>query len=479
MASDKIYEEQPNSREELFRLVWSMPSEQVAAHLGISGVALGKRCAKLRVPKPPRGYWAKYKSRSDRPVPPLAAFQDTVRARINRQSVKQGVHLSQRRLELFKKAADKVLSDNPELGCYELRGSRLIEIDPALATAALTSAISHFQDYLPDTPFVAARQVAIGLIDVLLPEVATHVLVFPKSESSVYRTSNEFILVRISEALQRHIANAHRLIEELQLAFTAIPLNSSEYCQSIRYMLSPTSQVISKADLCVSATDAWLRIEQQSPSHIYETSPVPIKQFTSLSCISGKSTYTHTDPEVRIYREDWELLKSLIEAEDIHEMASSVVYDLQDRDLQAKLTRAMRLWWPAEQFQALQFLQGGLDEAEERIEQWESELNIAKQKLCTKILGIRLGNILQVMRQGNPERIQIERLDFFKYEHNITFMAHGKRIRKDGVIGKRRDTLYLELPTQIAHELIGYSEPKEPVRQPLKTYPFYKWAWQR
>jgi len=138
MASDKINEEQPNTREELFRLVWSMPSEQVAVHLGISGVALGKRCAKLAVPKPPRGYWAKYKNRSERPVPPLAAYQDSVRARINRQPVQPGLHLSQRRMELFKKAADKVLSDNPELGCYEIRGSRLIDIDPALATAALT-----------------------------------------------------------------------------------------------------------------------------------------------------------------------------------------------------------------------------------------------------------------------------------------------------------------------------------------------------
>jgi len=479
MASDKINEEQPNTREELFRLVWSMPSEQVAVHLGISGVALGKRCAKLAVPKPPRGYWAKYKNRSERPVPPLAAYQDSVRARINRQPVQPGLHLSQRRMELFKKAADKVLSDNPELGRYEIRGSRLINIDPALATAALTSAINHFQDYLPETPFVAARQVTAGLSDVLLPKLATYVLVFPKSENSVCRTSNEFILVRISDALQRHIADAHRLIEKLQLAFTAIPLNSLEYCQSIRFVLSPTSQVISKADICVSATDAWLRIEQQSPLHIYETLPVPIKQLTALACLSEKSPYTHTDPEVRIYREDWELLQSLMEAEDIHEIASSVVYDLQDQDLQAKLIRAMKLWWPAEQFQALQVLQDGLGEAENRIEQWESELAIAKQKLCTKILGIRLGNILQVMRQGIYERIHIERLDFFKYEHSITFTAHGKRVRKDGVIGKRRDTLYLKLPHQIAYELTGHSKSREPARQPLKTYPFYKWSWQR
>ncbi|GAA0523956.1 hypothetical protein [Deinococcus depolymerans] len=47
------------TREALYELVWARPSEQVAAELGVSGVALAKRCAALNVPKPPRGYWAK------------------------------------------------------------------------------------------------------------------------------------------------------------------------------------------------------------------------------------------------------------------------------------------------------------------------------------------------------------------------------------------------------------------------------------
>lgn len=47
------------SREELYERIWSSPMTQVAAELGISDVALGKRCKKLNVPKPPVGYWAK------------------------------------------------------------------------------------------------------------------------------------------------------------------------------------------------------------------------------------------------------------------------------------------------------------------------------------------------------------------------------------------------------------------------------------
>jgi hypothetical protein len=50
---------QPLTREELYEKVWSAPTTQVAAELGISDVALAKRCKKLNVPKPSPGYWAK------------------------------------------------------------------------------------------------------------------------------------------------------------------------------------------------------------------------------------------------------------------------------------------------------------------------------------------------------------------------------------------------------------------------------------
>src|SRR5205809_4507887 len=47
------------TREQLYEKVWSAPATQVAAELGISDVALAKRCKQLNVPKPSLGYWAK------------------------------------------------------------------------------------------------------------------------------------------------------------------------------------------------------------------------------------------------------------------------------------------------------------------------------------------------------------------------------------------------------------------------------------
>ncbi len=46
------------SREELYNLIWTTPISRLAGEFGISGVALGKTCRRMKVPPPPRGYWA-------------------------------------------------------------------------------------------------------------------------------------------------------------------------------------------------------------------------------------------------------------------------------------------------------------------------------------------------------------------------------------------------------------------------------------
>lgn len=62
-------------RERLYEEVWAEPTKRVAARYGVSDAMLWKVCRDLRVPKPPRGYWAK--KAAGRPVakrPRLGAF---------------------------------------------------------------------------------------------------------------------------------------------------------------------------------------------------------------------------------------------------------------------------------------------------------------------------------------------------------------------------------------------------------------------
>ncbi|WP_439543308.1 hypothetical protein [Hyphomicrobium sp.] len=47
------------ARDELYRRVWESPMSRLAAEFGISGNGLAKICDRLKIPYPPRGYWAR------------------------------------------------------------------------------------------------------------------------------------------------------------------------------------------------------------------------------------------------------------------------------------------------------------------------------------------------------------------------------------------------------------------------------------
>ena len=62
------------SRSKLYDLVWSKPVTDVAKELGISDVALAKRCRAINIPLPPRGYWARVAAGQRPRRPPLPPF---------------------------------------------------------------------------------------------------------------------------------------------------------------------------------------------------------------------------------------------------------------------------------------------------------------------------------------------------------------------------------------------------------------------
>ena len=53
------------STAELTDMVWKMPLTKVAAHYGVSDVAVKKRCKALGVETPPRGHWLRARASAD------------------------------------------------------------------------------------------------------------------------------------------------------------------------------------------------------------------------------------------------------------------------------------------------------------------------------------------------------------------------------------------------------------------------------
>jgi hypothetical protein len=61
------------TREQLYEDVWSTPATSLMAKYKVSATYLVRICARLNVPRPPRGYWAKLKFGKAAPRPPLPA----------------------------------------------------------------------------------------------------------------------------------------------------------------------------------------------------------------------------------------------------------------------------------------------------------------------------------------------------------------------------------------------------------------------
>lgn len=64
------------NRVELYNEVWNQPIVKLARKYGISDVALGKACRKLRIPHPGRGYWAKWTAGKAVKQEPLPEFKN-------------------------------------------------------------------------------------------------------------------------------------------------------------------------------------------------------------------------------------------------------------------------------------------------------------------------------------------------------------------------------------------------------------------
>lgn len=63
------------TRKELYKLVWSKPIIQVAKEIGVSDVAVAKRCRRNNIPVPGRGYWRKLETGSKLPKIPLPKWK--------------------------------------------------------------------------------------------------------------------------------------------------------------------------------------------------------------------------------------------------------------------------------------------------------------------------------------------------------------------------------------------------------------------
>ena len=179
------------TRQELYDLIWSTPALRLSADFGISDVAIAKRCKKLNVPRPPRGYWAKVEAGQKPQKSPLPPSLEEEFERTARQPLGKEFSLPAEGEPLHPLAGDLLTS----LNGAKLDSDRRVSLRvPALPETTVTLALAE-----------RAAQAFHGILQGVEPLG----IKFRKSQSSYdgghFRKGNDRLYFQIEELVEKRV----------------------------------------------------------------------------------------------------------------------------------------------------------------------------------------------------------------------------------------------------------------------------------
>lgn len=449
------------TREELFTLVWEAPSTQVARDLGVSDVALGKLCHRLQVPKPTRGYWARVKSGQRPRRPPLSAFRDEQARRLGeRQILSQSgkplvARLSPMQRDFLKLALQEMSDAGVNVDECEIAFDGIKVIAPELASKVLILVQNRYEKWVEQgscssrSPTGAHKSIS-GLVTKLLPIAKAQVVLFQRKERQGYSGDRgPAIIVRLSTDLQHRIADLRRLVHDNKLNYIASEMGGGDHALSVRHVYSPNSYSNITSELCISFHEVWIRCEMTSiwNSHVerFETSRIPLQQLLPVDLLPSQDIQLPAIIHKSRLRPYAERLKVLQEGEEMYESLLTSVFKMEAEVPDDRMVLAERLWFGEGENGPFFIARQAWRHMEQDMERWEESLELERAELCKDVLGVERGDIVIVESKGQALRIQLEDASVHTYDSKVLFHLSGIRFRKDGMLGKRQEYIYLQV----------------------------------
>lgn len=444
------------SREELFALIWEKPAVEVARDLGISDVAVGKLCARLQVPKPPRGYWARIESGQAPRCPPLRAFRDEIdeRRKVLARPRSGAIRLSPIQRKFVDQALLELTEKVGDLGTTRIASSQIRDIPPEIAAQLLMLIQNRYLVWIKNgdidvTLTHGSRQSLAGLVAKMLPVAKPQVLVLPRADRSYVMDRKEpSILIRLTAHLQERLAHLAMIVRNQQLSHVVMPLVTFEHAWSAYHVYSSENYTTARSLLCVSATEVWVdctittTLFRGEERETFTTEKIALHDIMPFDLIQAKEVeIPPVISRVRI-RQHWSRLRALIEAERVHEMLERSTYALERGIPDEQIAVADRIWFGAGY--PMLNARKAWDRLSDEMERWGEELEAERSDLCCSILGIAVGDILVHSRKGQVARIQVCRTSMNISDNRSFFIVEGTRFRKDGTAGKRVETIWID-----------------------------------
>lgn len=175
------------TRQELYDLIWSKPGSKLSAEFGVSDVAVAKRCKKLNVPRPSRGYWAKIESGHKPRKPPLPPTADELFFQTAEKPVSKSLRIPKDLEQLHPLATELMRA----LGAGRPDSEKRVSIrEPTLPNVSVTKALA---------------ERAAQAFHSILTEIEARGIPFRKGQSSYdggfFRKGNDRLYLTIEEEI--------------------------------------------------------------------------------------------------------------------------------------------------------------------------------------------------------------------------------------------------------------------------------------
>jgi hypothetical protein len=420
------------TREQWFAMVWARPAQEVAKELGVSDVAIGKLCARLQVPKPPRGYWARVQAGATPRRPPLRAFRDELeRQRRENMRSDAAAALTALQRKFYEVAVAELKAKGGDVTGTELRGGKLPEVSPDVASQLLLLVQNRAREWvekgtIPTRWVHSVESSASGLVERLLPIARNQILIF-KTERCRGNDPDQgpIVLVWLTARLQQRISTLVRIIREQKLLHLVMPLMAPEYAWSARHLHRPASSTYLESSLCISATDIWVECLQrgwrdEDPPQRFTTAKQRLSAVMPVDYILNEEMPLPPMVTRAVAQPFRKRLDALIEAERVHAMLTEATYSIDRAIPDEKLSLAERIWFGEER----PFLTArrAWTLLEDELERWQQDLDAESVALV---------------------RLQVDQVGLYASGDAVSFHIYGTRFRRDGTLGKLREQVYL------------------------------------
>ena len=436
------------TREELFGLVWSKPTQQVAKDLGISDTAVAKLCRRLQVPKPPRGYWARAGAGKTPRRPPLVAFREDIdHRRRKRQAIRAGARPTKLQREFLDLAIEELRlrgRDVPD------PGKHLETLDPLIAARLLLIIQNRAIAWLNDPRIsarsgVAAEQSVRSLVGKLVPLARPQLIVFEEDDSTGSYRNRMAAFVLMTTRLIERVAALAAVVRDQGLHHVAVPLDAADHAWRVRYLVEPDEVGRAESRLCISINEVWIETFRRSwrgadhPPDRIVSAPLPLRAVVPIDLLPIREIGIPETIGSGRLRPFAERLKALQDMEQVCEMLSETLYRSDRSALDDRLSLAEQLWFGGSD--TLASVHAAIAGMEDEHERWEREIDAEGRSLARHILGVVPGDIVTGERQGRIVRIEVRDVSFYAYDDAVIFEICGPRFRKDGSPGKLEDRL--------------------------------------